>query len=222
VRRHEPDRASKAHAPTHRTLLGSRRAPGCLACRAPVPPATPLRLSPPGERGGPGARRGGGGIVGGDRLITQASVRASLTVPGRPEQVAAARTFVADTLGPGNPHVEIAALLVSELVTNSLRHSDSALDGGTVTITVTGGMAGPDSARVEVTDCGGTTLPVVRTAGGDDEGGRGMQLVKALSSAWGCRRHGNVTTTWFELAAEPDPAGPRPAGERLIGGACPR
>lgn len=152
-------------------------------------------------------------------MITQAPVRGSLTVPGQPEQVAAARAFVADALGPGNPCVEVAALLVSELVTNSLRHSSSARAGGTITITVTGGPGGGESARVEVTDDGATTLPVVRSPRGDDEGGRGMHLVRALASAWGCRRHSNLTTTWFELTPQAYPAAVPPPGRGRRGSA---
>jgi anti-sigma regulatory factor (Ser/Thr protein kinase) len=130
-------------------------------------------------------------------MKTQTPVRQSLTVTGRPEQAAAARQFVARALGPRHPHAETAVLLVSELVTNSLRHSASSDDGGTITITV---ITSPgDLVRVEVTDDGAATVAMVHPACGEDEGGRGMQLVSALASAWNCRREGSRTTTWFEL-----------------------
>lgn len=133
-------------------------------------------------------------------MTRQTSVRRSLTVPGRPEQAAAARDFVAGAVGEGSSQADAAVLLVSELVTNSVLHSLSGCDGGAITVTV---IAGPgEFVRVEVTDEGAATLPVVRAGGGDDdENGRGMQLVSALASAWSCYRQGSRTTTWFELAS---------------------
>ena len=66
------------------------------------------------------------------------AIRASLSFPGRPDQVRAARAFTSKTLGDDHPCAPVAVLLVSELVTNSVLHSDSRLPGGTVTVTVTG------------------------------------------------------------------------------------
>jgi serine/threonine-protein kinase RsbW len=127
-------------------------------------------------------------------------VRWSLTIPGRPDQAATARRFVASALGERHPRAETAVLLVSELVTNSLRHSNSALDGGTITIAVT--AAPREHVRVEVTDDGAATLPGVCPASQDAEDGRGLYLVSAEAAAWSCSRQGNRTTTWFELGAE--------------------
>src|SRR5579859_4343054 len=81
-----------------------------------------------------------------------------LVVGGHPSQVSVARAFVREVLGDGHPGLERATLLTSELVTNSVSHSDSRLDGGTVTVTV--GTAA-DRVRVEVTDDGGPAEPVV-------------------------------------------------------------
>src|ERR1700680_58445 len=147
----------------------------------------PASAAAPNSRG-TGACQLGDRSAGDDRMTTRTSVRESLTVPGRPEQAAAARRFTARALGPGNPQAQTAILLVSELVTNSLRHSASAGDGGTITITVITGPGG--FVRVEVTDDGAATMPAVRPACPGAEEGRGMQLVSALASAWGCRRAG--------------------------------
>jgi hypothetical protein len=68
-------------------------------------------------------------------MTTRTSVRRGLTVPGRPEQAAAARRLVSDGLGD-RPYAETTILLVSEMATTSLRHSAPACDGGTITITV--------------------------------------------------------------------------------------
>jgi anti-sigma regulatory factor (Ser/Thr protein kinase) len=146
-------------------------------------------------------------------MTTRTSARESLTVPGRAEHAATARQFTARTLGPGHPQVETAILLVSELVTNSLRHSASASDGGTITITVITSPGG--LIRVEITDDGAATMPTMRPACPADEAGRGMQLVSALASTWGCQREGggaggggvgSRTTTWFELTSGAQPA----------------
>jgi anti-sigma regulatory factor (Ser/Thr protein kinase) len=130
------------------------------------------------------------------------AIRASLSVPGRPDQVHAVRAFIGKTLGDHHPCAAVAVLLVSELVTNSVVHSDSRLPGGMITVTVTG--AGPDAVRVVVRDAGGPTLPFLKEAGGvAAEGGHGLRLVDRLAARWGYRRDAAGLTTWFEVCAEP-------------------
>jgi serine/threonine-protein kinase RsbW len=74
---------------------------------------------------------------------------------------------------------ETAVLVVSELVTNAIVHSDSSL----ITCTL---MIGGSLLRVEVTDQGTSrTAPVVRHAAADEMTGRGLLLVSAVSQAWG-------------------------------------
>jgi anti-sigma regulatory factor (Ser/Thr protein kinase) len=90
----------------------------------------------------------------------------------------------------------VAVLLVSEVFGNSVRHSGSGAAGETVTVAV---IAGGGIVRVEVTDRAGEGTPELRAAGGDAEGGRGLQLVAGLSARWGSRRRGGQTVTWFEL-----------------------
>jgi anti-sigma regulatory factor (Ser/Thr protein kinase) len=125
-----------------------------------------------------------------------AAVRESMTVAGRAERARVARTFVFAVLGPGHPCGDDAALLVSELFGNSVRHSDSGLPGETVTVAVT---AGDGIVRVEVTDRSGPGVPEPRPADGDADGGRGLGLVAGLAARWGWRRCGGRTVTWFEL-----------------------
>ena len=50
-------------------------------------------------------------------------IRESVTVAGRAERARVARAFVGGVLGPGHPCGDDAALLVSELFGNSVRHS---------------------------------------------------------------------------------------------------
>jgi anti-sigma regulatory factor (Ser/Thr protein kinase) len=88
-------------------------------------------------------------------------------------------------------------LLLSELVTNSVRHSASGLPGRTVTVTV---LSGGDVTRVQVTDMSGTTVPALRhPVSGMAGGGRGLHLVDALAARWGFEQDGGHTTSWFEL-----------------------
>jgi anti-sigma regulatory factor (Ser/Thr protein kinase) len=142
----------------------------------------------------PGRARPGKGGAG--ALMTQVAVRESVTLAGRAERARVARAFVGGVLGPGHPCGDAAVLLVSELFSNSLRHSGSGAPGGTVTVTV---MAGGGIARVEVTDRSGAGVPELCPGGGDAEAGRGLQLVAGLAERWGWRRCGGRTVTWFEL-----------------------
>jgi anti-sigma regulatory factor (Ser/Thr protein kinase) len=101
-------------------------------------------------------------------------------------------------LGRSHRHADVALLLTSELVTNSVLHSGSAVPGGLVTVTV---ATCDEGVRVEVTDRSGNGVPVLKpTAAGDEaEGSRGMQLVDALAARWGYQRGGGLATTWFVL-----------------------
>lgn len=125
----------------------------------------------------------------------------SMTIPAVPEQVRAARAFVAGALGESCADAEVVLLLASELVTNSVEHSGSAVAGGVVTVTV---AAGDKVVRVEVTDRSGDGVPVLppaaETDGTEAEGGRGLWLVDMLAARWGYQRGGGLATTWFELA----------------------
>jgi serine/threonine-protein kinase RsbW len=123
-------------------------------------------------------------------------VRESVTLAGRAERARVARAFVGGVLGPGHPCGDDAALLVSELFGNSVRHSRSGAAGGTVTVAVS---AGDGLVRVEVTDRSGPEVPELYCAGRDAEGGRGLQLVAGLAARWGWRQHSERTVTWFEL-----------------------
>jgi|SRR4051794_25283869 anti-sigma regulatory factor (Ser/Thr protein kinase) len=88
------------------------------------------------------------------------------------------------------------ALIVSELVTNAVMHGEAP-----ISLVMTVGSAG--SARLEVSDEGlGWVEPTRRVE--PAIGGYGLQLVAALSTAWGCVAHsGGGKTVW----AESDPHG---------------
>ena len=127
--------------------------------------------------------------------MTGPEIRESVTV-ARAERARVARAFAVGVLGPGHPCGDDAALLVSELFGNSVRHSRSGAAGQTVTVAVS---AGDGLVRVEVTDHSGPEVPELCPAGRDAEGGRGLQLVAGLAARWGWRQRRGLTMTWFEL-----------------------
>jgi anti-sigma regulatory factor (Ser/Thr protein kinase) len=130
-------------------------------------------------------------------LAGSAVVLGSKTVPGQACQVRPAREFVSRVLA-GHPCRWDAALLVSELVTNSVCHSHSACEGETITVTV---IALPGRIRVEVIDAGGKTVPALHLPPDDlAETGRGLYLVAQMSADWGFYQDEAGTVVWFEVA----------------------
>jgi PAS domain S-box-containing protein len=89
----------------------------------------------------------------------------------------------------------ITELLVSELVTNAIRHAQSPIQLRLI-------MDGVLSC--EVSD-GGSTAPHLRRADRYDEGGRGLMLVAQLAERWGTRHTRTGKTIWAQQPL------PRPA-----------
>jgi anti-sigma regulatory factor (Ser/Thr protein kinase) len=85
---------------------------------------------------------------------------------------------------------ETAVLLVSEVVTNALRHTDGRVDLELWRFA--------DRVRVEVSD-ETSRNPVPALGGLLDESGRGVPLMDALSDRWGTSPHGAGKVVWFEL-----------------------
>jgi hypothetical protein len=124
--------------------------------------------------------------------------------------VAAARQRVISVvsgwqLGLSPDRLDDLRLLTSEVVTNALRHTGGAC---AVCVRWTG-----TRVRVEVTDHD-PTLPQPANGGLDEESGKGLTLVAALSVAWGAKPSVAGKTVWFEIAPdEPVVAGDsQPAG----------
>ena len=122
--------------------------------------------------------------------------RARMAFLARNECIPTARRFAVGTArdwGYGAMGDDVA-LLVTELVTNAVVHTNAA---GALELAEM-----PAGVHVEVHDRS-TVPPTVGRGGPDDESGRGMRLVEQLASAWGVitRRDGKVV--WFELAAVP-------------------
>jgi len=118
-------------------------------------------------------------------------MRATRSFPASVSSVRAARRFAAGLLGDAAPQVrETAVLIVSELVTNCVRHAAADF---TVVVEVRGSRL-----RVEVSD-GGGGWPVVRHPDRREPAGRGLQIVKALSDDWGVDHRRDRTTVWFTM-----------------------
>ncbi|MET9406156.1 ATP-binding protein [Streptomyces sp. NPDC002935] len=88
---------------------------------------------------------------------------------------------------------DTAELLVSELVTNALRHTCGPLR---LNVCVRDSRL---RCEVEDTDPAG---PVRREADTDAESGRGTELLDLLAEAWGSRRMPTGKTMWFEIPTD--------------------
>lgn len=105
-----------------------------------------------------------------------------------------ARTALAALEGMVNADaLDDIRLLVSELVTNSVRHSGAP--GARVLLDVVGG---PDTVRVEVSDGGRGFEPQARSKAQDEVGGWGLHLVESIATRWGVQT-GRRTRVWFEI-----------------------
>jgi signal transduction histidine kinase len=120
----------------------------------------------------------------------------SQTLPCEPESARRARLLVrtaCDTWHlPGL--ADCAELVISELVSNAVAHS-----GGRV-MRVTVSRPAPNRVRLSVVDRS-RTKPAARTASEDEEHGRGLVIVEAVSDRWGTDPLRWGKRVWAELYA---------------------
>jgi anti-sigma regulatory factor (Ser/Thr protein kinase) len=121
----------------------------------------------------------------------------NLSLPARPEAASAARQALAALNGSlhliSTARLADAQLLVTELVTNAVRHGDT------------------ETVGLEAYATQGTLRVVVANAGGrfesrgeesrapDRAGGWGLRIVAALAHRWGVAEHGEDVKVWFEV-----------------------
>ena len=114
---------------------------------------------------------------------------------------AAARILVADRLR-GRVAASVLAdvqLVMSELVTNSLRHSAASAGGVVVRVQLTATMV-----RLEVEDLGRGGVIAPRPPNLNGGGGFGLNLVQALSERWGLEHVlAGGTRVWAQLPRAP-------------------
>jgi anti-sigma regulatory factor (Ser/Thr protein kinase) len=107
-----------------------------------------------------------------------------------------ARRFVADQLADlPTETVDIARLLVSELVTNAVLHARTE-----ISLTVDRGNS---SVSIQVADAN-PLLPVVRTHGTDAGTGRGLRVLERMASRWGSHNVEGGKIVWFEIRTGSD------------------
>ena len=142
--------------------------------------------------------------------------------PAEPIMVSEARRLAAQTFrswGMDAEQTELGCLLVSEVVTNAVLHAsitpspghDLDLDIGPLPVPARGRARefalrlrrGATAVWVEVFDPD-LRLPRIRTAGVNDEGGRGLYLVEQLATRWGSRPTSDGKAVWFEMPRSAD------------------
>lgn len=117
----------------------------------------------------------------------------SLDLPGGPGAAAVARrelSRLGSELEP--PLLETLYLLVTELVSNAVKHA--AAEMVSVRVSLLG-----DGVRAEVTDPGRGFDPAGTGVPRDNHSGWGLFLVSRLAHRWGVAEDGKATSVWFEL-----------------------
>ncbi|MEU0518741.1 ATP-binding protein [Streptosporangium sp. NPDC006007] len=134
-------------------------------------------------------------------MVRTLGLLGQVDLPAEVATVPQVRRYVRDLLdGTGHPQTDEALLLVTELVTNSVRHSDSGrTPGGRVTVTV---IAHNGTLHFDVIDAGsaGHRPMLCPDVPFDSGGGRGLWLVQEMSSAWGWYETAAGRVVWFQLA----------------------
>ncbi|WP_053705483.1 ATP-binding SpoIIE family protein phosphatase [Streptomyces sp. WM6373] len=123
--------------------------------------------------------------------------RTMLTVAqAEPDRIAGARRQVRELLHDwaDEEQVDSAVLMVSEMVTNVLMHTD----GDALLVAEAVGELGERRLRVEVADSS-DELPHKRHPGEMASSGRGVLLTEMLADAWGVDPRGEGKSIWFEL-----------------------
>ena len=116
-----------------------------------------------------------------------------LTLQPRPASVAEARTRVCDAIEPEltDGASDTLRLLVSEVVTNAVRHGSN---GQPVELHASWNS----EVRVEVSDHGEGFTPAPRLGALDEPGGFGLFLIGRLADRWGVDTD-DGTTVWFVM-----------------------
>jgi len=138
------------------------------------------------------------------RLTLRDAGPAERAFPARPSSAGIARVWLGDLftiwnaagLVPelaGTEVLDTAQLLLTELVSNAVRHSDHR-------IAVRLHVCGP-RLRVEVEDTS-DRLPVMRDQEDAATEGRGLRLVDSLADAWGVQMVARGKAVWFEVTLQ--------------------
>ncbi|MEV5750837.1 ATP-binding protein [Actinoallomurus sp. NPDC052308] len=128
-------------------------------------------------------------------------------LPHAPSSVSDVRKRLCSELRASGVYEEVAddaAVIISELISNALRHARPLPSGD---IRVSWAYEG-DLIQLAVSDGGSMTEPRRTRAALSSLGGRGLSIVEALSDGWGVSHESDSTTVWAELrAAQPSDNG---------------
>jgi anti-sigma regulatory factor (Ser/Thr protein kinase) len=127
-------------------------------------------------------------------VAAQTELRVTIDLPLASHAAASARRTARDVLRawavPDEDCIHDVCLIVSELVTNAVRHGGTrvrlelALDGGQFTVAAEDGSA---------------VVPQPRSCTDDDETGRGLAIIEALAEAWGVDEQAGGKRVWARL-----------------------
>ncbi|MEU5268005.1 SpoIIE family protein phosphatase [Streptomyces hygroscopicus] len=123
--------------------------------------------------------------------------RTAVTIAqAEPERIAGARRQLRDMLHDwADPdQVESAVLMLSEMVTNVLVHTD----GDALLVAEVSGRRGSRRLRLDVADSS-DELPHRRRPGELASSGRGLLLMEMLADSWGVDPRGDGKCIWYEL-----------------------
>jgi anti-sigma regulatory factor (Ser/Thr protein kinase) len=126
----------------------------------------------------------------------------TVLLPYAPASVGVARQrLAADLIAAGifAGAVGDAVLVVSELLSNAIRHA-RPLPGASVQVAW---ALDDDAVEVAVSDGGALTRPILTQATVSALGGRGLSIVEYLARTWGVRSDDAGLTVWAVLAAPP-------------------
>ena len=130
-----------------------------------------------------------------ERSCRLSSDALALVLPGGPEAPVEARSAIGLLGRRIGPELQpLVALLVSELVTNSVKHGGAGPDNP-VRLEL---VASDQGVRVEVSDLGPGFTPTPQPNGAPGgNGGWGLMMVDRSAARWGIRQGGRCV--WFEL-----------------------
>ena len=131
-------------------------------------------------------------------MVARRDPTSTVSVPHTRSSVGVARHAFADELlasGVGRPVLEDAVLVLSELLSNAIKHA-APLPGGSITIRW---EIRPECLHLEITDGGALTRPHAAAAAASAVGGRGLDIVRTVCSQWGVTEGEKSVTVWADL-----------------------
>ena len=130
----------------------------------------------------------------------------SFRLPVAPTAAGMARERLAEACGGLDDEQRyVAELLMSELVTNAVRHPQRADDSPWARVVEVAIQRTDQAIRVEVCDPDPRPLKAVHCPSQPQESGWGLYLLSQLSTEWGCTpvASGKGKVVWFEMGISP-------------------